>query len=217
MPARRRALLSLLATGGTAALIGCGLYLIRRNQAAAPASSSTNLAAMDEVCFFAPLYPWSGSGERFAARQVPAEARCPVCGMYPSRYPHWAAQVIFSDGDTHFLDSPLSLFHYLQRVHRFAPGRKRSGVAAIYVSNVNSEDAGADRAMNSDRWVPAEQAFFVHGSDLMGPMRSGNLPATSSMEAANLLIARHGGTILRFSQLEDALPSSLHGLVRHGH
>ncbi len=217
MPARRRALLSLLATGGTAALIGCGLYLIRRNQAAALGPSSGNLAAMEDVCFFAPLYPWSGSGELLTARQVPPDARCPVCGMYPSRYPHWAAQVIFSDGDTHFLDSPLSLFRYLQRIDRFAPGRKRSGVAAIYVSNVNCEDADTDRAKNLDRWVPAEQAFFVHGSDLMGPMRGGNLPATSSMEAAKLLIARHGGTILRFTQLEDSLPSSLQGLLRHGH
>src|SRR5690606_33954239 len=48
-----------------------------------------------------------------APRPVPVEARCPVCGMYPSRFARWAAQVIFADGAAHFFDSPVDVFLFL--------------------------------------------------------------------------------------------------------
>jgi copper chaperone NosL len=54
-----------------------------------------------------------------AARPVPAEARCPVCGMYPARYPRWAAQLIFKDGKALFFDSPLELFRFLLDMGRY--------------------------------------------------------------------------------------------------
>lgn len=216
MPTRRRALLACVTMGGTAALIGCGSYLIWLRQSVVSASFFPS-ASMDDVCFFAPMHPWNGRGDPLAARPVPAEARCPVCGMYPSRHPRWAVQVIFADGNTHFLDSPLSLFHYLRQVERFAPGRRRRDVAAIYVSNVSYGDADTDKAMGSDRWLLAEQAYFVHGSDLMGPMRGGNLPAIASLEAAKLLVASHGGVALRFSTLDEALPTVLQSLRPHPH
>ena len=69
--------------------------------------------------------PWDpASGLHIhAARPVPAQARCPVCGMYPSRYPRWAAQLIFEDGAAHFFDSPVDLFIFLEDTARYDPER----------------------------------------------------------------------------------------------
>ena len=75
-----------------------------------------------DVCIVAPPTPYDpASGlPPTAARPIPVDARCPVCGMFPARSPDWAAQVIFRNGDAQFFDSPLSLFMYLQDVARYS-------------------------------------------------------------------------------------------------
>lgn len=166
------------------------------------------LAAAGEVCVAAPPTPYdpkSGLGLH-AARPVPADARCPVCGMFPARSRDWAAQVIFSNGDTQFFDSPLTLFLYLQNVGRYTRGRQASEIAASYVSDV---DSGA--------WISALQAFYVSDSDALGPMRVGNLPAFSSAAAAQRFARARGGVVLAASQISVQLLQNLNGARHHAH
>src|SRR6187402_1381718 len=117
-----------------------------------------------EVCVFAPPTPHDPrlGLALLAPRPVPADARCPVCGMFPARAPDWAAQVIFDNGDTQFFDSPLSLFLYLQDVGRYTRGRSAAEIAASYVR------AGPDGG-----WLPARDAVYVRDSAARGPMRAG--------------------------------------------
>lgn len=141
-----------------------------------------------------------------AARAVPPEARCPVCGMYPARYPRWAAQVIYRDGDAHFFDSPLSYFLFLQAVERHARGRSGADIAARYVS-----DHG------EGGWIDPAGAHFVHGSDATGPMRAGNLPAFARREAAEAFAARHGGRVIVAAEVDAALLRTLDTRAAHEH
>ncbi|WP_296447906.1 nitrous oxide reductase accessory protein NosL, partial [Rhodoferax sp. UBA5149] len=120
-----------------------------------------------------------------APRPVPADARCPVCGMYPARSLEWAAQVVFDNGDTQFFDSPLTLFIYLQDVGRYTRGRQASEIAARYVSDASS---GA--------WINAVDAVYVSGSAAVGPMRAGNLPAFADAAAAQRFASARGGLLL---------------------
>ena len=90
-------------------------------------------------------------------RVIPVDARCPVCGMFPARSPDWAAQVIFSNGDAQFFDSPLSLFSYLQDVGRYTRGRDAGQIVARYVSDADS-----------GRWIDARSAMYVDGSAARG-------------------------------------------------
>lgn len=162
----------------------------------------------DELCIVAPLLPPDAAQARDlgAARPVPAHARCPVCGMFPARQPRWAAQAIHRDGHVHFLDSPLSLFLYLQRVPRYAPGRRREDLIALHVSD--HDGAG---------WLRADRAVYVHGSREAGPMRGGNLPAFASAAAAGAFIARAGGRATDFDSLSRALPEDLARQAPHRH
>lgn len=86
----------------------------------------------DDVCVVAPPTPYDpASGKPLAApRDVPVDARCPVCGMYPARSRAWAGQVIFADGDAFFFDSPLSLMMYLGNVGHYTRGRTASAIVA---------------------------------------------------------------------------------------
>ena len=133
-----------------------------------------------------------------AARPVPKEARCPVCGMYPARYPRWAAQLVFEDGAAHFFESPANLLHFLREPGRYDPERADDKVAAIYVTDF----AGGG-------WVAAQAAHFVSGSTITGPMRGIDLPAFASADAAQAFIAERGGKLLSFTEVDDDLVAAL--------
>ncbi|KZT13988.1 hypothetical protein A1D30_21405 [Acidovorax sp. GW101-3H11] len=155
------------------------------------------------MCIVAPPTPYNpASGQPLAAaREVPQDARCPVCGMYPARARAWAAQVIFADGDAYFFDSPLSLMLYLGNVAHYTRGRVPEAIVARYVSDA---DTGA--------WVDARQAVYVTGSSALGPMRAGNLPAFAGAAAAQRFVQVQGGSLRAFSAIDAPL---LRGLAPH--
>ncbi len=193
-----------LVTGGLA-LVGVGAALIVLQKAP---SEAPRLAASGDYCVVAPLLPFdpaSGIG-LLAPRSIPSDARCPVCGMFPARSPEWAAQVIFDDGATQFFDSPLSLFTYLQDVGRYTAGRQLADIAVRYVRDSVSED-----------WIDADLAFYVHGSDAVGPMRAGNLPAFHSRASAQQFASRRGGQVLDVEQISPTVLQALGGTSRHLH
>ncbi len=161
-----------------------------------------------DVCVVSPPTPYNpASGLPLqAARPVPADVRCPVCGMYPARSPDWAAQVIFANGDAQFFDSPLSLFMYLGDVARYSPGRSADEIVAHYVTDVPSRS-----------WVDARSAFYVTGSTAKGPMRAGNLPAFASRDAARQFAAQRGGKVLAYADVDAGLVAQLGGQGVHAH
>jgi nitrous oxide reductase accessory protein NosL len=166
-----------------------------------------------DLCVLAPSIPYdpaSGLPED-APRPVPADARCPVCGMYPSRAPLWAAQVLYRDHEAHFFDSPVDLIQFLADVERYNPGRAAVGVHSRWVTDAAS---GA--------WVALEQAWFVHGSDALGPMRRGDLPAFADPSKAAEFVGRRGGEALAFGAITPAIVKSLaversRGFHEHAH
>lgn len=166
-------------------------------------------AAPQDVCIVAPPLPYDpASGLALhAPRPVPLDARCPVCGMYPARNLDWAAQVVFSNGDTHFFDSPLTLYQYLHDVGRFSPGRSDADISARYVT-----------AVDTRTWVNADHASYVLGSNAMGPMRAGNLPAFAQRQAAQEFAQRRGGEVVEANQITPRMLQSLStGRVKHQH
>ena len=188
---------------GFAAAIAAVLLLPQDTQ------TSRNLDSIDnELCIVAPASPYDpASGlAMFEARPVPAAARCPVCGMYPARHPRWAAQIIFKEGSSHYFDSPVDLFVFLQRVERYDRGRTLDDVAVSYVTD-----------FETGRSIDAKTAYFVYGSSAFGPMRNADLPAFSSQESAVKLTRSRGGKVLLFNQITPDLLQNLNRNVHHAH
>jgi len=203
MPQRRR-FIGLSVLGSVAVFAGLGF----RSTGDPAAAARTGAKLPYDVCLVAPTFSYDAASglPLSAAREVPPEARCPVCGMFPARQRRWAAQVIFSNGEVQYLDSPLSLFLYLQQVPRYTAGQSADRIVAAYVTDLDTGD-----------WVPAEQALYVRGSRLMGPMRSGNLPAFTTEQQARSFVAQHGGEWLTAPFLRQGLPASLQRLAPHAH
>lgn len=170
--------------------------------------TSPEVSAPTDVCIVATptRYDPASGIALHAPRPVPPDARCPVCGMYPARAKGWAAQVVFDNGDTQFFDSPLSLYEYLQDVGRYTPGRSVNDIAARYVT---AADTGA--------WIEASAAVYVQGSDAVGPMRAGNLPAFAQRQAAQRFARERGGVVLAAADITPELVQDLGGRPMHRH
>jgi nitrous oxide reductase accessory protein NosL len=139
------------------------------------------------------------------ARPVPGEARCPVCGMYPERYPRWAAQLIFADGAALFFDSPRELFLFLLDMDQYHDAHGPDEVERAYVSDAVD-----------GQWVSIADAYFVQGSRVSGPMRGPDLPAFANAGAAEAFVAEQGGSLIRLEQItRDLLQSSGESDVQH--
>lgn len=136
-----------------------------------------------------------------APQAVPAQARCPVCGMYPARYGQWAAQVHTRDGNVHYFDSPVEFLTFLRELPRYGKGLKAKDLVAGYVT---------DHANGG--WVNAVEAHYVAGSSIKGPMGEEAFPAFSTRESAEAVVKEKGGEILAW----DALVAQFAGMKRGG-
>lgn len=161
-----------------------------------------------EMCIEATVTPYDpASGQAMhAAKSIPVEARCPVCGMYPARTPRWAAQIVFRDGASHFFDSPIDLFVVLQGTDRTNLHLAQEDIAVSYVTDFETR-----------HWIEAQHAFFVQGSAIPGPMRNADLPAFSTRESALVFVRNQGGKVLAFNQVGPEVVRSMSRNTHHRH
>lgn len=126
---------------------------------------------------------------------------CPVCGMFVSLYPGWVATVFYKDSHAHHFDGPKDLFKYLLDLPKYAPGHTQADIATIGVT----EYYGVTK-------IDAHAAWYVIGSDVLGPMGHELVPLASQAEADEFMKDHHGRRILRFEAVNSALLENLdHG------
>jgi copper chaperone NosL len=133
-----------------------------------------------------------------AAAKSGAKDLCPVCGMLVSKYPNWTAAVTYRDGHSHYFDGAKDLFKYLLDLPKYAPGHRRQDIAAIEVT----EYYGLTR-------IDARKAFYVTGSDVLGPMGQELVPFASRADAEEFLKDHGGNRILGFDEVSAALIAEL--------
>jgi len=125
--------------------------------------------------------------------QLSPQDRCPVCAMFPARYPQTAAAMTLKDGRTFYFCTNGCLLRTWLRPEAY----------------LNEPPTEIDRLTVSDyfsgRPIDAREAVWVAGSDVVGPMG----PALVALGDAGQLAAftrRHGGnTVFAFDQLDEAL------------
>jgi copper chaperone NosL len=123
---------------------------------------------------------------------------CPVCGMVVSKYPPWIASVVYRDGHAHHFDGAKDLFKYLFDVPRYAKGHRAQDIARIGVTEYYEV-----------KRIDARTAWFVIGSDVLGPMGHELIPLASRADAEEFMRDHGGKRILRFDDVKPALPAKL--------
>lgn len=138
-----------------------------------------------------PALPAQGNDGSVASVPKPGlRDSCPVCGMLVSKYPNWVAVALYRSGHAHFFDGAKDLFKYLQGSSKYAPGRSKDDLAALYVT----EFYGLTK-------IDARKAFYVIGSDVLSPMGHELVPLETRADAEEFLKDHKGSRILTFDQV----------------
>jgi len=116
--------------------------------------------------------------------------KCPVCGMFVTKYPDWVAQAIYRDGAYAVFDGAKDMFKYLFDLRTYAPGRTAADVARLYVTDYYALTP-----------VDGKQAWYVIGSDVLGPMGREMIPLAKETEAREFMKDHKGKRLLRFGEV----------------
>ncbi|MBL3589462.1 MAG: nitrous oxide reductase accessory protein NosL [gamma proteobacterium endosymbiont of Lamellibrachia anaximandri] len=115
---------------------------------------------------------------------------CPVCGMFVAKYPEWVATVVYKDGHAHHFDGAKDLFKYLLDLPKWAPGHQAENIDSIGVTEYYGLAL-----------INAHEAFYVIGSDVLGPMGHELIPLETKEDAEEFLRDHKGLSIIRFNQV----------------
>lgn len=115
---------------------------------------------------------------------------CPVCGMMISKYPNWVATLVWKDGRPQHFDGAKDMFKYLQALPKYAPGRRREAIDFIVVTEFYNLEK-----------IDARRAFYVIGSDVMGPMGHELAPLATRADALDFVKDHKGKRILSYDQV----------------
>jgi copper chaperone NosL len=144
------------------------------------------------------LVAWAALAVAQAPQKPGPKDLCPVCGMLVSKYPNWVATIVYKDGHAHHFDGAKDMFKFWFEPAKYAAGHKREDMAALWVTDF----------YNLQR-MDARKAFYVTGSDVLGPMGHEFVPLATKEDAADFLKEHKGRKILTFDQVSKDLPAKL--------
>lgn len=130
--------------------------------------------------------------------EVPKEAKCPVCGMFVSKYPKWVA-LIEVESKKHYFDGVKDMMKFYIFDIDFPYDRSK-------ISNISVTDFYTLHA------IDAKKAFYVIGSDLFGPMGNELIPFLTKEAALNFMNDHNGEKIITFDEITPKLVMSLDGI-----
>lgn len=128
--------------------------------------------------------------------KVPENEKCPVCGMFVAKYPRWAAEITYKQNDAEkivYFDGVKDMMKFYFKPEKWGNYRGIS-MTSIRVSDYYSQKA-----------IDAKKAFYVTGSDILGPMGNELIPFESETNAKTFLKDHKGKKVYRFEQISAKL------------
>lgn len=133
--------------------------------------------------------PMAQAGEIVVPPPKP-DAVCPVCGMFVAKFPEWVGAVVYKDGHAHYFDGAKDLFKFLAAPKSYVPAHRPEDVASVAVTDYYAVEP-----------IPARDAWYVIGSDVLGPMGHELVALSTEAEAKDFMRDHQGKAILRFDQV----------------
>jgi len=123
---------------------------------------------------------------------------CPVCGMFVYKYPNWVAEIIFHDKTCAFFDGAKDMFKYYFDLRKYNPKKTKDDIVSVWVTDYYTT-----------KLIDGKKAFYVVGSDVLGPMGHELIPHKTE-KAAKSFMKDHGGKrICGFDEVDINLIESL--------
>jgi nitrous oxide reductase accessory protein NosL len=129
---------------------------------------------------------------------VPLDAKCPVCGMFVSKYPKWAASMKH-DEKVYYFDGVKDLMKYKLFDGDFQYARNH--IEWIHVSDYYTIEP-----------IIAKDAYYVLGSDVYGPMGHELIAFKTKKSAQTFMKEHHGKKIISYDEITDSIILALDGI-----
>ncbi|MDQ5988489.1 MAG: Copper-binding lipoprotein NosL [Syntrophus sp. SKADARSKE-3] len=140
------------------------------------------------ICFLL-INVIAGAAEKEMPKPT-AKDKCPVCGMFVSKYPDWTTAILFKNGSHVFFDGAKDMFKYLFDMKRYDPSKKADDVQSVMVKDYYRL-----------AWTDAHKAWFVMGSNIYGPMGRELIAMEKEGDAKEFMADHKGKRILRFEEV----------------
>jgi copper chaperone NosL len=124
--------------------------------------------------------------------------KCPVCGMFVAKYPDFIAYIVFKDSSVAFFDGTKDMLKYYLNMSKYNSNLRESDIDFIHVTDYYS------LALFDGR-----KAYYVHGSNVYGPMGAELIPFNKSDEAKEFMKDHKGKGILRFQDINISIIKGL--------
>jgi len=131
-------------------------------------------------------------------KEVPKDAKCPVCGMFVYKYPKWAAKMVV-ENKSYFFDGVKDMmkFYFFDGDFPY----DRSKITKMVVSDFYTLQP-----------IDAKKAFYVIGSNLYGPMGNELIPFKDKNSAKAFMQDHKGEKIIRFQEITPKMVMALDGI-----
>ena len=122
-------------------------------------------------------------------QKVDPSEKCPVCGMFVAKYDQWLTQIINENEPPLVFDGVKDMMAYYFNPELYG-GDADLTTAEIWVRNYYTLD-----------YMDGRTAFYVVGSDVLGPMGDELIPFSTLKEAENFKKDHQGNDILSFDEI----------------
>ena len=129
---------------------------------------------------------------------ISKKERCPVCGMFVTPYPKWITQIQFKDGHHHSFDGMKCFCRFYFNAGKFDDNHSADDFTRLLV-----------RDYYTLKFIDYRKAYYVIGSDVLGPMGHELIPFESQERAQTFKIDHKGLKIIRFDDITPALLDKL--------
>jgi copper chaperone NosL len=125
---------------------------------------------------------------------VPEDAKCPVCGMFVSKFPKWVAQIQLKDGHNHYFDGVRDMMKFY-----FNPAKYEHTHTKDNITQINATD------YYTLELIDAKKAYYVIGSNIYGPMGEELIPFKNKDEAQKFMTDHFGKSLVSFDEIKEEM------------
>jgi len=155
------------------------------------------------ACFC--LFFSAGSVWGAPEKEINPDIRCSVCGMFVAKYGNWVTQIRLADASILFFDGVKDMMVF------YHSPQKHSNFAAKDIQEVWVKD------YYTQEWLDGFKAFYVVGSDILGPMGKEFIPFADRAAAEIFLTDHKGDKILVFNEITDENVQSMRSKMKMKH
>lgn len=141
------------------------------------------------IYLYNPLY----AADKSKMINIPEDAKCPVCGMFVSKFPKWVAQIQLQDGHNHYFDGVKDMMKFYFNPTKYH-AHSNEQILQMNVTDYYSLES-----------TDAKKAYYVLGSNVYGPMGEELIPLKNEDEAKKFMTDHFGKKVVSFDEIKEEM------------